>query len=603
MNFKEYRSTKTVTPIDEQLLPNEETKADRMVSSGHSFYRSEFLSHNPKAKEAFEKSNEPKRYSIRTPVTLTESSSAPHPEVKDFLIHHNYKIHDDEYRSGLATEVKKVGDPERGIPLRDKIVQHKIGGLLEKHNAPDSTKKAYMNDPFRTGARNSNYDIILTGHHHDVFGMSTGRGWTSCANLRASEDTRFRGNGPAAKDMGNEINNHTHVAYLVPRGGNVDTDAIARTAFKHHRGLTTGHQTLLPENSVYGSAPSGFLNSAKKIVSNLFDKKDDIYKKTEGVYSDNSKTMDFPKNPSSHLIDTAWKSIPKKDDNTRYRMYSHIDPDQKYKSTELSSVGKHIKSIRDAANSGNFHDTMDAVSTAGWNIAERGHYHLTGGENPHVDAAMDKGVQSFNIHDPDHVKKLINYADRTNQITRAFVGRVSRSIPPAKTTDEFHTLSHLKKNGVQLVGDSWKVPIDPKHTMGKNPHDAIVKSLSDRGELNHANYSESFLSTKNARSGNLYDHAVHHENEGIPGMTDIIHALGNRIKDSARTNSYAKWTTDDEIAHTFHCMKPATRDRFGDAMGIDHKKLRKQNPAKINDHKEMWKQIKEAQKNKVQDGE
>jgi hypothetical protein len=114
--------------------------------------------------------------------------------------------------------------------MREKVVAHRIGKVLDEHGAPANIKKSFVQDTFRTGAKTGEYDAILTAHHHDIAGGSTDRGWISCANIRTNEPRdKFKGNGPAAKKMSEEINNMTHHMYLVPRGGNVDTDAIART--------------------------------------------------------------------------------------------------------------------------------------------------------------------------------------------------------------------------------------------------------------------------------------------------------------------------------------------------------------------------------------
>jgi hypothetical protein len=579
--------------IDEQLKNTEEYAADRMKENGHSFYRNQFLGHNPKAKEAFTSSKEIKQHSIRVPVSLENDSEVPHSKVSDFLKEHKYIVSPEKYKQGLASQVTQVGNPEKGIPMREKVIDHKIGGLLEKHSASEDIKKNYTNDPYRTGAKTNNYDIVLSGHHHDVYGGSTGRGWTSCAQMRKGDSGS---GGIASKSMAGEINNHTHNAYLVPRGGNVDTDAIGRVSFKHHTGLITGHETLLPEGRVYGSTPKGFLDSAKNIVSNLFDKKDDVYKKNKNVYNDSGNGFSFPEKMEPKHIDAAWKALSKNDDHEKKNLYQHIDPTQKYKSTELNNVGKHIKNVSDAANTGDFVKTMNAVRETGYGIEKDGHHSVT--SNKHLDDALSKGAKTFNYRNPEHLNHLIESNAHGNHIKSTFTRKLSNTFPPpAKSIDDYHALSRLKDAGLSVGNSSYSgIPIDKKHDLGEYPHDTIVKSLSDRGDLDAKTYQKSYISTldKKRKKGNMYDNAVHHENEGIHGMSNVIDEIGQNLKNSAFRNSYGGNSTDDALAESFYHMKPITRARFGESMDVNPTSLMRNNKKAINSYKELMKKVDDA---------
>jgi hypothetical protein len=524
-SFLEYRKTiRQPEQIDEELLPREESDADRMRGSGHSHYREQFLRKNPKAFDAFAKNNTGGIDSahVRVPVTLSESSSSPHAGVTAFLHSNNYKVTPESYKAGLATQTTRVGNPDKGIPYKEKQVSHKIGGLLEKHGASEETKTNFINDPYRTGARTSDYDIVLTGHHKDIYGGSTGRGWTSCAQMRKGVNGY---DGPAAKCVQGEINNHTHMAYLVPRGGDINTQAIGRMSFKHHTGVTTGHETLLPEDRVYGTTPSGFGDAAKKVVSDLFDKKDDLYKKNSEVYNDNGKSFHLPDQLKPEHVDAAWKTIDKKNNNAKHQMYAMVNPNEKYKSTELNGVAKNIKSLHEANNTGDFPKIMDAVRNVDNNIDSKAHYHMM--ENKHMDDAMDVSANHFDIKNPEHVKALVNNSGKySNHIRQVFISRVAKRIAPARTVDDYHTISSLKESGIQ-IGEHHKTPIAADHTMGRYPMDSIVNSLASKGEIQHTDYVKAYHSTynMNRRSGNIYDNAVQHENAGVPGMSKVVDSL------------------------------------------------------------------------------
>jgi hypothetical protein len=594
-SFLDYRKRiNSPEQIDEKLLPKEEDDARRMMGSGHSYYRESFLNHNPKAKDAFQKNPDTKQWSTRIPVTMPEDAAkGPHEGVTNFLRSHNYEASRENYKAGVATKNSMVGDPSKGIPMQEKTTTHKIGGLLEKHGATDEIKKNYTNDTFRSGAKTKDYDIVLTGHPHDVYGGSTGRGWTSCANKRPGDD-KFNGKGPAAQKMSEEINNHTHHAYLVPRGGNVDTDAIGRMSFKHHESVSSGHKTLLPEDRVYGSPPDAFSSVAKHEVSKLFDRKPgEVYKKNSEVYNDNGKAFDFPKEGmKAEHVDAAWKSLGKKDENAKHQLYQKIDPEQKYKSTELNSVAKHIRNIGDVAKTGDFTKVANEVSHASTQINEHGHYHLVG-QNEHMDAAIDAGAKTFNINNPEHVEALKSHGRRGNHIRAVFASRTAHNIPAAKTTDDYHAISALKDSGISVGPDMHRTPIDPKHKMGKNPHDAIVKSLADRGELNPKSYAHSYLSTVGHRktTGNMYDHMVAHENDGVPGMSKVVDDAAQNMSHGNATNSFRGHTHMDNQALSYHLMKPQTRARIADALGEDHVKIMRNNRAAINDHKDLMDRI------------
>lgn len=576
--------------IAEELLPKEKVDVQRRTEGGHAWYRQKFLEQHPKALDAFKNSPDSKQWTHRVPVSFTEQSSVPHPDVVQFLKDKGYKTSTSSYKDGLVHNMTTVGDPERGIPLREKEVAHKIGGVLEKHGAPSEIKDAYTNDSFRTGAKIKEYDMVLTGHPDDIYGGSTGRGWTSCAQMRKGEKGY---DGIAAKTMTGEINNHTHMAYIVPRGGSVDKDAVGRLSFKHHVGLTTGHETLLPEDRVYGSPPEGFLKKATEFVSGLFERKQgELYKKNDDVHNDNKKKFSFGEGvvPAEHL-DMAWKATPNKDKDQYRSLYGHIDPTQKYKSKGLNDVAKELANVQHHATHGSFTDVVDAARRAGSNIDSKGQYYVLDSEHHSLRNVLKEGAKKFDMNNDEHIKALTGIGRYADDISRSFANSVSQNLGHATTVDHYMALSKLNDNGIyQGYNSNHKIPISDKHTMGRYPLDAIVGKLAETGALNRESFSRAFLSTKDhtSRSGNVYDHAVHYENKGVPGMSKVTDELAKKLDHASSYQGFAgRGSWDDEMAKSFHLMKPSTRTRIASAIGVNHVKVMRDGKAGIQDHLDL----------------
>ncbi len=190
-----------------------------------------------------------------------------------------------------------------------KPVLMSIGKILKMNPEKDShgedvILKAFENDPFRNNVKTSSFDIIITGHPIDVYGMSTGRGWTSCADLsdKPLDGSDFEPTN-AALYVGHDINNHAHMAYLVKHGGDVDHDAVARVAFKLFHG--PNGNTLLSEHRVYGTAPHSFLKTANNLMSTLFKVEEGFYLQYQHSYADNDRLRVVGDNPelSHNFID------------------------------------------------------------------------------------------------------------------------------------------------------------------------------------------------------------------------------------------------------------------------------------------------------------
>ena len=200
----------------------------------------------------------------------------------------------EDYKKGLIVIGKKFKNSD-GIETI-KPVTFSIGKLLRMNGASPDLIHRFTVDPFRSG-KGESFDIIVTGHPIDIYGASTGRGWTSCANLKDKTDEIEQGDDDhgdkygyepdnAAAHIGHDIHQHVHIAYLVPSGGDIDHDAVARVTFKPHTKMGGIKTTLISENRVYGNAPTGFLQRANEIVGSMFKIESGFYVQHKDTYVD-----------------------------------------------------------------------------------------------------------------------------------------------------------------------------------------------------------------------------------------------------------------------------------------------------------------------------
>lgn len=612
----------TQEPLLEELTDAEKRKADIITHYGRNHRLDAFHAQHPKAKSLFDSSltSGELKHRARVPIDLMETSAVPHPDVSKFIKDKGYHFTPDEYKSGIANETKTVGDPERGIPYTTKTVQHKIGRLLDKHSATEEIKQKFINDPFRTGAKTKNYDLIVTAHPHDIVGGSTGRGWTSCADIRPRPKGHplgeYDGKGPAAKTLPEEINNFTHMVYLVPRGGNVDTDAIARTSYKLHRGLRTGHETLFPESRVYVTAPQGFKESADKLMSDLFQHdKSEVYKKHDSVYDDNHQPYVFGTDkPTADQLDLVAKLQPRGNTDAMKHLYKHMDPSHKYKTKLLKTANIHLNALISSANSNDPDKFLHALHAAkDLNDAVSPHTYEAK-QNPHILEAANKLKDSVDISNPKHADAISKavHSEIANKIINITV-----SNKEAKTYQDYKNMFDLSKRGIVFSNKSY-VPIAKNHEMGKNPFHTIIAGILKDHDPENADHmkhiariaSEAFMSTESFRSknnGNIYDHLIDAENSNIHGVSGLIdHLAQRRVK--FMSNGYSlngvPSTLHDELAKSLITTKPANRERLADAfnIGMSAKEILKKGKAGVDEIRNYNKLIKQAKQQKQQLG-
>jgi hypothetical protein len=207
------------------------------------------------------------------------------PDVVEHLVNHGWDVKD--YQKGIAQKKIQVGNPERGIPIREKIVEKKIGSILDETNASDDVKKTFTNQRGQSNA--DEYHVCVSNSPLSILGMSTGTSWDSQSCMRYPE-------GLNNHYLEQDSKHGTHVAYLVHSSdkgafehGEPDKP-IARIALKPHHYETSdgGRDTIFrPELRTYGAGSTAFSNSVSNwAVKNYPAIKNVTYNKNDYVYDD-----------------------------------------------------------------------------------------------------------------------------------------------------------------------------------------------------------------------------------------------------------------------------------------------------------------------------
>lgn len=220
---------------------------------------------------------------------LDAAASDADPDVLEHLTKHGYEVKD--YTAGIATTKKQVGDPSRGIPLRTKHVEEKIGSVLEKTNATPEVKSAFMNDPSRAAMKSgSGHHVVISTSPLAVAGMTTGTAWRdqSCMNLEG---------GGYRHKLKDDSEHGTHVAFLVPHDDRTafkfgePSKPLARIALKPFHS-ESGDTIFRPENKTYGVDSSAFTAAVGKWASEKYPARHgETYEKNEHVYDDTANSV------------------------------------------------------------------------------------------------------------------------------------------------------------------------------------------------------------------------------------------------------------------------------------------------------------------------
>jgi len=228
---------------------------------------------------------------------VVSDMTSAYNQISDFIEQHGYDIPNVKaYIDGIC---KKSGDKN----------VYKIGRILEKlkqptvsimgRNEESKDRPKYTNlfktDPIRH-VQNNKTSIVISRHPYDIYGMSTGRSWTSCVDLK------YRKEGNNSCTLPAEVNEGTLVAYLIPSSevrpnGKVDLrKPVSRITLKPLRNMEgeLGYGVAKP----YGAAMLEFTNFCKKWVLDNFNSKvknKTGFKLANNVYSDPHTTEGLAK--------------------------------------------------------------------------------------------------------------------------------------------------------------------------------------------------------------------------------------------------------------------------------------------------------------------
>ena len=220
--------------------------------------------------------------------------------VREHLQNNGHDIHD--YAAGLA---------------KDKYNRTlNIGRALSKTKAPQELIDSYASDDRKSAVDMDKHEIVISRHPYHVAEGSTGKSWKSCAGLTATGLPCRYGGGAAARKLPDEIQQGTHVAYLISKNKpgkelsiqeRIDK-AKARVYLKPHESQQSGHKVIVPENAIYsetqGSGKNqGFLDSVKEFTNKNFPMKPgELYYKNKKVYDDDSSSQEPKFNVSDESI-------------------------------------------------------------------------------------------------------------------------------------------------------------------------------------------------------------------------------------------------------------------------------------------------------------
>lgn len=211
-------------------------------------------------------------------------------QVATILHSKGYRVHD--YVAGLAHE---VDNPNRKMKIGKIIEKHGIGDTpvstfnpkRSDGNTSTTLAKAFANDPVRAAFK-SDKKIIITRNRHDVAGMSTDRGWTSCMHMEEGCNRHY---------LPNDLREGTLTAYLAKVDDNGLKSPIGRINLK--RFINGGHDIFRPESNVYGTVPhgGGFAKQVQDWATKNYESKPGMYAKAANLYNDDGKAIKMEKLP------------------------------------------------------------------------------------------------------------------------------------------------------------------------------------------------------------------------------------------------------------------------------------------------------------------
>lgn len=489
---------------------------------------------------------------------LTTETIHGDPDVHEHLHNHGYEVSD--YQKGIASKKTTVGDPSRGIPLREKIVHEKIGSILEKTKAPDHIKQAYTNDPARSKSE-SPMHVVISHHPMAIAGMSTGTPWYSCMNLKDGSNQRY---------LRDDSEHGTHTAYLVHKDDptafktGLPSNPVGRINLKpyHHEDDDGEKDTIFrPEGNSYGSEAGGFRNALHKwSVEHYPAKVGKTYEINPSLYNEGAPR--YHEADESQLVDAVKATSP---DGNGKRLYAHL---------------KGLTNIT--------HPTIDKMLEANKSVGE-----------PSSDIA--KWRRNMNLEDiTEHVENLspIHVAKIANQIHQNSTDSNEGNMASSSSKEAYDMLA--RRHGHKFSSNELNSYLS-KET-GRY-HDKIVANpkfpeshfdklrLEQLANLRHNKWNQTLTdkvanSYLNGESGSSYvlsDNSHHFKGKDVEGMlkSNVTPSQISTIHKTFRKNP-EQFTRE---AHNVALEKLSDYNRLGstDSMKVSAEMLRNSPHTKLAD--------------------
>ena len=226
---------------------------------------------------------------------ISRYGSASHANaVNSFLAKNSYRIHD--YEAGLTHH---VDTPDRKISIG------KVLSRLGADTAPTavvanrrvaagktpylSVKEAYDADPVRQKAPTH---VVISRDKYDVAGMTSPgdekagikpHPWhdASCMNFASGCNRHY---------LKRDLEHGTLVVHGTSEANPEELkDPTSRLLLKHHTGMMTDHNTVIPESSHYGAMPPRVKSTVDDWVNKNYPKQNDVYVKNPNLYNDDGQ--------------------------------------------------------------------------------------------------------------------------------------------------------------------------------------------------------------------------------------------------------------------------------------------------------------------------
>ena len=182
-----------------------------------------------------------------------------------------------DYRNNKAVE------PKYGREIR-------IGKALNATGASKDLMDTFNNDPKRAASNSGKLGVVISRHPHDVAGMSTDKGWRSCMKMGKTGNKKDDDAGLYSHYLKHDVQQGTHVAYLVHEHDKEAKQPLARIALKPFQSEDKKDTILRPENKTYGTSDNAFGHTVKKWAERNFRAKEgNIYRKNKKLYDDDNK--------------------------------------------------------------------------------------------------------------------------------------------------------------------------------------------------------------------------------------------------------------------------------------------------------------------------